>query len=65
MFSFHASGAHVENTQQNPMACFMQNQQIIIMIPLATKPLECFALAILNEELLFSSLSKNEHICSQ
>lgn len=46
------------------MASFMQNQQIIIMIPLARKPLECFALAILNEE-LFSSPSKNEHICSQ
>lgn len=51
--------------QQNPLAFFIQNQQIIIMIPLARKPLECFALAILNEKPLFSSPSTNEHICSQ
>jgi len=64
MFSFHVSGADVENPQQNPMACFMQNQQLIITIPLARKPLECFALAILSGELCCSP-SKNEHICSQ
>lgn len=40
----------MENTQQNPLACSMQKQQIIITIPLARKPLECFAVAILNAE---------------
>lgn len=50
MFSCNVSRVDVENTQQNPLACSMQKQQIIITIPLARKPLECFAVAILNAE---------------